>query len=65
MDAAAETTGQSLMLTKRQAASLLGVHVRTLDRMRAAGEGPKAIRVRGAVRYRGRDVDRWLEGKRQ
>jgi len=53
-----------LVLSQAETAELLGVHARTLARMRAAGGGPRAIRVRGAIRYRRADVERWLEGKR-
>jgi len=52
------------LLTPAEFADLIGVHTRTVQRMRAAGQGPKPIRVRGAVRYRRRDVEAWLEGKR-
>ena len=54
-----------LVLTPAEFAAMIGVHPRTVQRMRAAGQGPKAICVRGAVRYRCRDVERWLEGKRR
>jgi excisionase family DNA binding protein len=67
MDATAETAAieaQSLTLSTKEFANALGIHPRTAQRMRAAGEGPKAIRVRSKVLYRRRDVDHWLEGKR-
>ena len=57
-------TDMPLVLTPAEFADLLGVHPRTVQRMRAAGQGPKPIRVRGAVRYRRRDAEAWLEGKR-
>jgi predicted DNA-binding transcriptional regulator AlpA len=68
MDAAAEPAGietQSLTLTTSGLANMLGVHPRTIQRMRTAGEGPKPIGVRGALRYRRKDVERWLEGRRR
>jgi len=57
-------TDMKPVLTPAEFAATIGVHVRTVQRMRAAGQGPKPIRVRGAVRYRRRDVEAWLEGKR-
>jgi hypothetical protein len=54
-----------LTLTTNGLANMLGVHPRTIQRMRTAGEGPKPIGVRGALRYRRKDVERWLEGKRR
>ena len=38
------------LLTKKAAAEILGVSVRTLDRMRSTGQ-IKAAKVRGAVRF--------------
>jgi excisionase family DNA binding protein len=38
-------------LTTREAAALLGVSVRTLEGLRATGEGPRYVRVGRAVRY--------------
>lgn len=38
-------------LTTREAAALLGVSVRTLEGLRATGEGPRFVRVGRAVRY--------------
>jgi len=55
---------QKLTLTQAETAALLGVHPRTLQRLRAAGAGPKRITIGTAVRYRRQDVERWLEGKR-
>ena len=60
----ASMPAHKLLLSQAEAAALLGVHPRTLARMRAGREGPKAIKIRGALRYRRRDVERWLEGKR-
>jgi excisionase family DNA binding protein len=57
-------TEMKLVLTPAEFAALLGVHPRTLQRMRAAGEGPKPITIGKTLRYRRRDVERWLEGKR-
>ncbi|MHB1425655.1 MAG: helix-turn-helix domain-containing protein [Gemmataceae bacterium] len=47
------------LLTKRQAATLLAVSVRTLDRMRSTGE-IQAVRVRGAVRFQPAIIERYI-----
>lgn len=49
-----------MMMTVAQVARELQVHVRTLTRMVAAGEGPKPIKVRGATRFRRVAVERWI-----
>jgi len=48
------------LLTAAQLAAELQVDPRTLRRMRAAGEGPKPVTVRGRDRWRREAVDRWL-----
>lgn len=53
-----------LTLTPAETAALLGLHVRTLQRLRAAGAGPKPITIGSAVRYKRKAVEAWLEGKR-
>jgi excisionase family DNA binding protein len=41
-------------------ASRLGISVRTLERKRVDGTGPKFVRVGRAVRYRESDLVEWL-----
>ena len=41
-------------------ASLLGMHVRTLRRMRRAGEVPAPIKIGGAERWRRTTIDAWI-----
>lgn len=48
------------LLTKQQVASLLQVSVRTLDRLRSTG-ALRAVRVRGAVRFRAADIERLVQ----
>ena len=40
-----------------------GISVPTFNRWRLTGEGPKFLKLGGAVRYRQQDVDAWLESK--
>lgn len=62
------TTGVSPLLTVRQVADLLGVHVRTIWRLSGLAEVgesefPLPIRITGRiVRWRRGDIDRYLKG---
>lgn len=47
------------LLTKREAASLLSISVRTLDRMRSTGE-IQATKVRGVVRFEPASIQRYV-----
>jgi excisionase family DNA binding protein len=47
------------LVTKREAARLLHISERTLDRLRATGQ-LKAVRVRGAVRFSPAEIDRFI-----
>jgi predicted DNA-binding transcriptional regulator AlpA len=49
------------LLTGRQAAALLRLSQRTMERHRAAGTGPRYIALGRAVRYRRRDLRDWIE----
>jgi predicted DNA-binding transcriptional regulator AlpA len=53
------------LLTQREAAELLRVTERSLERYRLSGTGPKFIRLgkTRAVRYRPADVEAWLASK--
>jgi hypothetical protein len=53
------------LLTQSEAAELLRVTERTLERLRVAGTGPKFIRIgkTKAIRYRPGDVEAWLATK--
>jgi excisionase family DNA binding protein len=52
--------GQQL-LTPSELAEYLRVPLRTLYQWRYERRGPRAIRVGRHLRYRWRDVERWLE----
>lgn len=51
------------LLDQRQAASLLALSPRTLERLRCAGGGPLFIRLRGSVRYRLEDLQSWIASR--
>jgi excisionase family DNA binding protein len=50
------------LLNQKQAARVLGVSVRTLERHRVAGTGPRWARLGRLVRYRQSDLSAWVEG---
>ncbi len=50
-------------LTLPEAAKVAGVSGRSLERLRAAGEGPPIIKIGAAVRYPERELHAWLEAK--
>lgn len=49
------------LLTIQELAELLGVPVATVYRWRTHGDGPRGIRVGKHIRYRPRDVERYLD----
>jgi excisionase family DNA binding protein len=52
------------MLTKRELAEALHVSVRTVERWRARGTGPPAVRLPGGqLRWRWADVQAWLAAR--
>ncbi len=48
------------LLDQKQAAELLGVSVRTLERHRVAGTGPRFTRLGRLVKYRECDLLEWV-----
>ena len=55
-------TGQSVLLTEKDAAKILGFSARTLQAWRWRGGGPQFVRVsHGCVRYRREDLSAWVE----
>jgi predicted DNA-binding transcriptional regulator AlpA len=48
------------LLTSKQLAVLVGLSVRSLERLRASGGGPKFIKLGQSVRYREADLAAWL-----
>jgi excisionase family DNA binding protein len=57
---AANDADAIILLTPDEAAAVLKVSVRTLWRMRSAGEVPEPVRLRNSVRWRKIDLARWL-----
>jgi predicted DNA-binding transcriptional regulator AlpA len=48
------------LLDQRKAAQILGVSVRTLERHRVTGTGPRFCRLGRLVRYRECDLEEWV-----
>jgi len=48
------------LLTQRDAATLLHLSERTLERLRVSGLGPKFARLGKSVRYRLADLETWI-----
>jgi predicted DNA-binding transcriptional regulator AlpA len=60
--AAASQIENTLLLTEKQTAERLALSVRTLQGWRVSGGGPPFVKMGGrCVRYRARDIERWLE----
>ena len=49
------------LLTGREAAALVRLSERTLERHRTAGTGPRFCELGRAIRYRRRDLLDWIE----
>ncbi len=49
------------LLTQKDAARILGLSVRTLERHRLAGTGPRFARLGHLIRYRKNDLAEWIE----
>lgn len=49
------------ILTVNDASEFLRVHVRTLERWRQTGEGPRYVKMGRRVGYRRNDLEDWLE----
>ena len=56
------SNNQSLVVTRKQAASLLQVHLRTLDSYLAQGRIPYVKKTRKMLRIRMRDLLAFIEG---
>jgi excisionase family DNA binding protein len=50
------------LLTQDEAAELLKLSVRTVERLRVTG-GPRYLHIRHSVRYRPEDVQSWLASR--
>jgi predicted DNA-binding transcriptional regulator AlpA len=50
------------LIAQKEAARLLRLSVRTLERHRVAGTGPRWVRLGRLVRYREGDLIAWVDG---
>jgi predicted DNA-binding transcriptional regulator AlpA len=51
------------LLTQDEVAELLKLSVRTVERLRVSGTGPKFRRILRNIRYRPEDVQSWLASR--
>ena len=53
-----------LLLTQHEAANVLRLSQRTIERLRVSGVGPKFIRYGGrSIRYRQSDLEEWIASR--
>jgi excisionase family DNA binding protein len=52
---------QTQLLDQREAARLLRLSERTLERLRLIGGGPCFVKCGRSVRYRQSDLERWID----
>jgi excisionase family DNA binding protein len=52
-----------MLKTQNEAAQILRVSVRTLERLRVTGAGPQYTKVGRLVRYRQADLDEWINAR--
>jgi excisionase family DNA binding protein len=51
------------LLTQREAAMALRLSVRTLERMRVHGNGPRFVKCNRSIRYQQSDLDQWIASR--
>ena len=54
---------QTQLLDQREAAHLLRLSTRTLERLRGSGSGPRYVKCGRSVRYRLGDLTDWIEAR--
>ena len=53
---------QPILLTEKEAGKLLGFSIRTLQKWRVYGGGPRFVRASArAIRYQRCDLDEWIQ----
>ena len=52
---------QEKLISARTLANTLSTSVRTVWRLRSAGELPKPVKIGASVRWRSTDIDQWIE----
>jgi hypothetical protein len=55
----------TVLLTERDASARLGLSVRTLQKWRLLGQGPRYLKLGHALRYDPEELDRFLEAARR
>jgi predicted DNA-binding transcriptional regulator AlpA len=51
------------LVTQREAAAVLRLSERTLERYRTSGLGPKFCRMHRSIRYRQSDLEAWIASR--
>jgi excisionase family DNA binding protein len=51
------------LLNQREAAELLSISERTLERKRVEGTGPRYVKAGRSVRYRQSDIETWINSR--
>jgi excisionase family DNA binding protein len=51
------------LLTQREAASVLRLCERTLERLRVSGLGPRFVKCGRSIRYRQSDLEQWIASR--
>ena len=54
---------QTQLLDQREAARLLNLSIRTMERMRLQGGGPLYVKCGRSVRYRTSDIEAWIAAR--
>ena len=62
MNRSSGTDGTAVYLTVYEAARVVGLSHRTLERLRECGQGPRYYKLGRAVRYRRDDLEQWAAG---
>jgi predicted DNA-binding transcriptional regulator AlpA len=52
--------GMERLLTQRQAAEIVSLSERTLERLRVSGTGPHYVKLGRRVAYRQADIEAWI-----
>jgi excisionase family DNA binding protein len=53
------------LLTQQQAAEMLCLSERTLERWRVSGDGPAFVKLGRRVAYRAEDLEAWVASRRR
>jgi predicted DNA-binding transcriptional regulator AlpA len=56
---------ESPYLDRRQAAAFMNISVASLDKLRAEGQGPKAIKIKQRVLFDQADLTAWMDAQKE